>query len=360
MVLFGLTALSGCGTSTGAPPQRVVSVYNWADYIGEHTVADFEKASGIHVDYDTFDSDSTLEAKMLAGGSGYDVVSTSTNFFSRQIKAGAYRKLDRALLPHWSNLDPAALAIFAKADPGNQYAMPYLHAVNGFIYNVGMIRERMPDAPVDSLDLIFKPEILKRFADCGVVFLDSPEDVLELALNYLHLDPNSRRPEDYKAAEALVLRVRPYVRAFDSSEYLNGLATGEACIAMGWSSDYAIAQHRARAAGIHLDLAFTIPKEGANVTYGGWLIPVDAPHVTEAHAFLDFLLRPDVIATVTNDTHYGNDNRAADGLVDPAIRHDATLYPTPDVMKRLYVTDEVDIATERLRSRIWTRIKTSL
>ena len=271
----------------------------------------FEEATGIKVDYDTFDSDQTLEAKLLAGGSGYDVVSTATNYFSRQIRAGAYRKLDRAKLTGWSNLDPKALALMATADPGNQYAVPYMHAINGYSYNVEMVRQRMPDAPVDSLDLIFKPENIRRFADCGVTFLDSPEDVLQLALVYLHLDPNTVRAEDYAAAEALILKVRPYIKTFDSVEYLNSLANQETCIAMSWSSDYAVSMARMRQAGLDVKLAFTVPKEGANATYSAMLIPVDAPHVAEAHEFLNFLLRPEVIARITNETHYANENLAA-------------------------------------------------
>ena len=357
IVLAACLTLAGCSQS-GAK-DRVVSVYNWVDFIGKHTVADFEKASGIKVDYDTFDADSTLEAKLLAGGSGYDVVGTASNYFSRQIKAGAYRKLDRSKLSGWKNLDPHVLQILGTADPGNQYAVPYLHAINGFAYNVGMVRARMPDAPLDSLDLLFRPEILSRFADCGVTFLDSAEDVLQLALVYLHLDPNTTRAEDYEAAEALVLSVRPYIKAFDSSDYLNGLANNEYCVAMSWSSDYAVAMARARAAGLEVKLAFTVPREGANANYTALLIPADAPHVAEAHEFLNFMLRPEVAAAITNDTHYGNDNVASTALVDPAILHDPTLYPTPEIMKRLYLTDEVNPATERIRTRVWTRIKTA-
>ena len=359
LLLAGALATAGCSGRSDGADEKQVSVYNWADYIGKHTNADFEAATGIRVDYDTFDADSTLEAKMLAGGSGYDVVGTSTNYFSRQIKAGAYQKLNRRLLTNWGNLDPKILELMDKSDPGNRYAVPYLHAINGFAYNVDMIRARMPDAPVDSLDLIFKPEIVARFADSGVIFLDSAEDVLQLALVYLHRNPNSPAAADFKAAEELLLTVRPFVRTFDSVEYLNGLANKEACIAMSWSSDYAVAMARARAAGVDVKLAFTVPKEGANATYYGLLIPYDAPHVKAAHAFINFLLIPKVIADITNEIHYGNDNLAANRFVDPQILNDPTLYPTPEIMKRLYLTDEVSAATERIRTRTWTRIKTA-
>jgi putrescine transport system substrate-binding protein len=335
-------------------------VYNWADYIGKDTIAQFERTTGIKVVYDTYDADETLEAKMMAGDSGYDAVSTSTDYFSRQIKAGIYRPLDRALLPNWKNLDPHILAIEAQADPGNRHAMPYLRHVNGFAYNVDMTRVRMADAPADSLDMIFKPEIIRHFADCGVTFLDSAEDVLQLALNYLHLDPNTTQPEDYKRAEQLLLAVRPYIRAFDSSEYMNGLANGEFCISMSWSGDYATSRGRARAAGVDVHLAFTVPKEGANGSFDAWLIPADAPHPLAAHKFLNYILEPRVIAAITNEIHYANDNWAADAYVNPQILNDPTVYPSPAVETRLYTAQEAGPALERLRTRTWTRIKTNL
>jgi putrescine transport system substrate-binding protein len=353
----------GCGGSGGAhahAEEKELHIYNWADYIGKDTVANFEARTGIKVIYDTYDADETLEAKMMAGDSGYDLVSTSTDYFARQIKAGIYQPLDRALLPNWQNLDVHILAIEARSDPGNRHAMPYLRHVNGFAYNVDMIRARMPDAPVDSLDMIFRPQIIRRFADCGVTFLDSAEDVLELALNYLHLDPNTTRPEDYRQAEQLLLAVRPYIRAFDSTEYMNGLANGEFCMSMSWSGDYATSRARAQAAGIDVHLAFTVPQEGANGSFDAWLIPADAPHPLAAHKFLNYLLEPQVIAAITNYTHYANDNRAADPYVDPRILNDPTVYPTPAVESRLYTAREVGPALERLRTRTWTRIKTNL
>src|SRR6516164_7695713 len=355
--------LSACGAGAGSTPAREareLRVYNWADYIGKRTIADFEAQTGIRVIYDTYDADKTLEAKMMAGDAGYDVVSTSTDYFSRQIKAGIYRPLDRALLPNWKNLDPHVLAIEAQADPGNRHAVPYLQHVNGFAYNVEMIHARMPDAPLDSLDMLFKPEIVRRFADCGVTFLDAAEDVLQLALNYLHLDPNTQSAEDYRRAEQLLLAVRPYIRAFDSTEYMNGLANGEFCLSMSWSADYATSRARAKAIGLEVHLAFTVPKEGANGSYDAWLIPADAPHPLAAHKFLNYMLEPRVIADVTNYIHYANDNAAADAYVDPQIRADAVVYPSPEVEARLYHAVEAGPALERLRTRTWTRIKTGL
>jgi len=363
LVAAGLTG--ACGHGPAAPraagaEERELHVYNWADYIGKDTIANFEAATGIKVIYDTYDADETLEAKMMAGDSGYDVVSASTDFFSRQIKAGIYRPLDRSLLPNWQNLDPRVLAIEAQADPGNRHAMPYLRHVNGFAYNVDLVRARMPDAPADSLDMIFKPEVIRRFADCGVTFLDQPEDVLQLALNYLHLDPNTTRPEDYRQAEKLLLAVRPYIRAFDSSEYMNGLANGEFCISMSWSGDYATARARAKAAGVDVHLAFTAPKEGSNGSFDAWLIPADAPHPLAAHKFLNFILEPRVIAAITNHIHYANDNQAANAYVDPQILNDPAVYPTPAMEARLYQSREAGPALERLRTRTWTRIKSNL
>ncbi|HEY0768630.1 MAG TPA: polyamine ABC transporter substrate-binding protein [Steroidobacteraceae bacterium] len=365
MALAAAGLVSACGhgphaSGAAAAEERELHVYNWADYIGKDTIAKFEAATGIRVVYDTYDADETLEAKMMAGDSGYDVVSTSSDYFSRQIKAGIYRPLDRARLPNWNNLDPHILALEAQADPGNRYAMPYLRHVNGFAYNVDMIRARMKDAPVNSLDMIFRPEIIRRFADCGVTFLDSAEDVLQLALNYLHLDPNSKRPEDYRRAETLLLAVRPYIRTFDSTEFMSALANGEFCISMSWSGDYATSRARAKAVGVDVHLAFTVPKEGANASFDALLIPADAPHPQAAHRFLNFILEPQVIAAITNDTHYANDNRAANAYVKADILNDPAIYPTPAVEARLYQSGEVAPGLERLRTRTWTRIKTNL
>jgi putrescine transport system substrate-binding protein len=352
--VLGIIALSG----TASAEDKQLNIYNWADYIGKDTIAAFEKATGIKVVYDTFDADATLEAKVMAGDSGYDIVATSTDFFSRQIKAGVYQEIDKSKLPGWKNLDPKIVATVAMFDPGNSHAVPYLHGVNGFAYNVDMIRARMPDAPVDSLDMIFKPEIVAKFADCGVSFMDSAEDVIQLALNYLHLDPNTKKAEDYKAAENLIRSVRPYIRTFDSVEFTNALPNKELCIAMSWSGDYETARARAKAAGVDVNLAFTVPKEGANAWYDAFLIPDGAPHPEAAHKFLEFMLDPKVIADVTNDIHYGNDNLAANRFVNPEILADPAIYPPAEVQARLYPSLEVNGPTERLRTRTWTRIKT--
>jgi putrescine transport system substrate-binding protein len=342
-----------------AAEEKRLYIYNWTDFIGPGTISQFEKLTGIKVVYDVYDAEETMEARLLAGDSGYDIVSASTDFFSREIKAGVYMPLDKSKLPNWKNLDPRILQIQSEFDPGNTHAVPYLHSINGFAYNVDKIRARMPDAPLDSLDMIFKPEVVAKFADCGVTFVDSAEDVLQLAFKYLGLDPNTTKVEDYKAAETMLLKVRPYIRSFDSSEYMNGLANQELCIAMSWSSDYAMSRARAKAAGVNVNLAFTVPKEGANQTFSSLLIPQGATHPQAAYAFINFILRPEVIAEISNTIFYGNDNLASRPLVSPKILNDPTLYPTPAVEARLYRTSEVSAATERIRTRTWTRIKTA-
>lgn len=354
----GAAACGGRHSPAPAAEEPVLNVYNWADYIGHDTIAEFERRTHIKVVYELYDSNATLEAKMLVGRSGYDIVSTTTEFYGRQIAAGAYLPLDKSQLPNWKNLDPAVLAVQAAADPGNRYAVPYLHAMNGFAYNVDLVKVRMPNAPTDSLAMIFDPKVVARFADCGVTFLDSAEDVIQLALAYLHRDPNSRRIEDLRAAEQTLMAVRPYVRTFDSNNYWHELASKEVCLSIAWSSDYSVAQARAREDGTGAQLAFTLPKEGSNITYNAFLIPASAPHPRAAHRFLDFILQPRVIAQITNDTHYGNDNRAAAPFVDAGILHDPAVYPPPELRARLYLPAELGQEYDRLRTRAWTHIKT--
>jgi putrescine transport system substrate-binding protein len=358
-MLLLIAFVAGAAVKAAAAEEKRLFIYNWTDFIGRKTIAEFEKQTRIKVTYDVYDSEETMDARLLAGSSGYDVVIASTEYFGREIKAGVYIPLDRAKLPNWKNLDPRILAIQTAHDHANAHSAPYLHAINGFAYNVDMIRARLPNAPVDSLDMIFKPEIVAKFADCGVTFLDSAADTLMLALKYLGLDPNTTKPEDYKAAEKLLLQVRPYVRSFDSAEYLNGLANREICVAMSWSSDYALSRARARAVGVNVNLAFTVPREGANQNFTSLLIPAGAPHPEAAYQFINFILRPDVIAEITNEIYYGNDNIAARSLIDRSILNDPTLYPTPDIEARLFRSDEASAATERIRTRTWTRVKTA-
>ena len=359
VMAIAIAVAAAWGVAPASAEEKRLFIYNWTDFIGRDTIAEFEKEAGIKVVYDVYDSEETMDARLLAGSAGYDVIVASTEYFGREIKAGVYIPLDRSKLPNWKNLDPRILAIQTAHDPGNLHSVPYMHAINGFAYNLDMIKARMPNAPINSLDMLFKPEIVSKFADCGVTFLDSAADTLMLALQYLGLDPNTTKPEDYKAAENLLLKVRPYVRSFDSSEYLNGLANKELCIAMSWSSDYALSRARAKAVGVNVNLAFTVPKEGANQNFTSLLIPEGAPHPQAAYQFINFMLRPDVIAGVTNDIYYGNDNLASRPLVDASILNDPTLYPTPEIEARLFRSDEASAATERIRTRTWTRVKTA-
>jgi putrescine transport system substrate-binding protein len=360
-VLTAALCTAACGGRQPAAPgaeEPVLNIYNWADYIGYNTIAEFERRTHIKVVSQFYDSNETLEAAMLTGHSGFDIVSTTTAFYGHQIKAGAYMPLDRAKLTNWKNLDPAVLALQSAADPGNRYAMPYLHAMNGFVYNVDMIKARMPDAPTDSLAMIFDPKVMARLAGCGVTFLDSPEDVIELALSYLHLDPKSQKIEDLHAAETLVMAVRPYIRNFDSNDYFHQLASKEICVAIAWSSDYYVSQAAAREDGTGAHLAFVLPKEGSNITYNALLIPASAPHPEAAHKFLNFILEPKVIAEITNDIHYGNDNLAAHPFVNPDILRDPAVYPSAEVRARLYLPSELGADYYRQRTRVWTHIKT--
>jgi putrescine transport system substrate-binding protein len=359
LLAMAIAVAAAWGVESTAAEEKHLFIYNWTDFIGRDTIAEFEKETGIKVVYDVYDSEETMDARLLAGSAGYDVVVASTEYFGREIKAGVYIPLDRSKLPNWKNLDPRILTIQTAHDPGNLHSVPYMHAINGFAYNVDLIKARMPNAPVNSLDMLFKPEIVSKFADCGVTFLDSAADTLMLALQYLGLDPNSTKPEDYKAAENLLLKVRPYVRSFDSAEYLNGLANKELCIAMSWSSDYALSRARAKAVGVDVNLAFTVPKEGANQNFTSLLIPEGAPHPQAAYRFINFMLRPDVIAGITNDIYYGNDNLASRPLINTSILDDPTLYPTPEIEARLFRGDEASAATERIRTRTWTRVKTA-
>jgi putrescine transport system substrate-binding protein len=351
-----------CGKGHGPAPdsqeQQTLNIYNWADYIGYKTIEEFERTTHIKVVYQVYDSNETLETALMVGHSGFDIVSTTSEFYGRQIHAGAYMPLDKSKVPNLKNIDPAVMAIQAQADPGNRYAVPYLHAMNGFAYNVDEIKARMPDAPTDSLAMIFDPKVVSKFADCGVTFLDSPEDVLQLALAYLHKDPNSSSIDDLEAAERLIMAVRPYVRTFDSIEYWTQLAAKDVCLSIAWSSDYSVAQARAREVKSGVRLAFSVPKEGSNITYNAFLIPAWAPHPEAAHKFLNFILDPKVIAQITNDIHYGNDNLAAEAYVDKTILDDPAVYPPPELKARLYLPLELGADYDRARTRVWTRIKT--
>jgi putrescine transport system substrate-binding protein len=358
LAAVSLAAISATWLPPDARADGELNVYNWSDYIGENTIANFEKEYNVKVRYDTYDGNETLEAKLVVGNTGYDIVFPSSSFFARQIKVGLYQKLDRSKLTNWSNLDQWVLQKQAQYDPGNAYAVPYMWGSNGFTYNVDMIKERMPDAPVDSLRMVFDPEVVSKFQDCGVSFLDSPEDVYQLALAYMGKDPTSQSPDDIVAATDMLMKVRPYIRLFDAQQYLNSLPNSDICIAMTWSGDYAVAAGRAEEAGIKIDLKYTVPKEGSNIWFDAMLIPNDAPNKDNAHLFLNYMLRPDVIAECTNYTYYANGNAASRKQVLPEILEDPAIYPDAETQKRMFPAVVRDEAVQRIITREWTRLKT--
>ena len=361
-----LVVLAAASVATAAatwlpPPAKAdgeLNIYNWTDYIGENTVANFEKEYNVKVRYDTYDGNETLEAKLLVGNTGYDIVVPSSSFFARQIKTGIYQKLDRSKLTNWSNLDQWVLQQQASYDPGNVYAAPYMWGTNGFTYNLDMIQQRMPDAPLTSLRMLFDPEVVSKFQDCGVSFLDSPEDVFPLALAYMGKDPTSQNPDDIVAATEMLMKVRPYIKLFDSQLYLNDLPNSERCLAMTWSGDYAVAALRAEEAGVKINLAYTVPKEGSNLWFDAMLIPKDAPNPENAHLFLNYMMRPDVIADCTNYIGYANGNQASKPLISPDILNDPAIYPDAETQKRMFPSVVRDEAVQRVITREWTRLKT--
>ncbi len=343
----------------GQPKERILNVYNWSDYIAPTVVEDFTKQTGIKVRYDTFDSNDTLETKLLAGKSGYDVVVPTAYFLERQIRAGVFQKLDKARMPNLANMWPELSQRLAAYDPGNQYAVNYMWGTTGIGYNLRKTREVLgANGTIDSWDIVFKPESLAKFKDCGVHLLDSSDDILAAALHYLGLDPNSANETDLQTAAALVMKIRPYVRKFHSSEYLNALASGEICLAVGFSGDIKQAQKRAAEAKNGVDIAYAIPKEGAQLWFDNLAIPRDARNVAEAEDFINYLQRPEVAAKNTNFISYANGNVASQKFIDKAILDDKGIYPDEATMRRLYTISAHDPKTQRLINRLWTRIKT--
>jgi putrescine transport system substrate-binding protein len=342
-----------------AQSKRTVNVYNWSDYIEPKVVEDFTAATGIEVRYDTFDSNDLLETKLLAGKSGYDVVVPTGYFLERQIKAGVFQKLDKSKLPHLVNAWPEVTKRLAVYDPGNLYAVNYMWGTTGIGYNVAKLKERFSDTSVtDSWDLVFKPENLEKFKDCGVDMLDSPDDILAAALKYLHLDPNSSNAKDLARAAELVTKMRPSVRKFHSSEYLNALASGEICLVVGWSGDIKQSARRAREAKNGVEVGYALPKEGAQMFFDNFAIPRDATNINEAHAFIDYMLRPEIAARNSNYLGYANGNLASQKFISETILNDKTVYPDAKTMQGLYVLRAHDQKTQRLMNRLWTRIKT--
>jgi putrescine transport system substrate-binding protein len=340
------------------PKERVVNYYNWSDYQDPTVLDAFTKETGIAVRYDTFDSNDTLEAKLLAGHSGYDVVVPSAYFLARQITAGIFQKLDKSKLPNLLNVWPEIANQLLTYDPGNQYAVDYMWGTTGIGYNVKKVKETLgPDAAIDSWDDVFDPDKIAKFKDCGIHLLDSSDDIMTAGLHYLHIDPDTSDPADLEKVTALLMKIRPDVRKFHSSEYLNALATGEICFVVGFSGDVIQAKRRAADAKGGIEIGYSIPKEGAQLWFDTLAIPRDAPDPQEAHELINYLIKPEVAAKNTNYVSYANGDKPSP-FIDKSILDDPTIYPDAATMAKLYTIKAHDPKTQRLINRLWTRIKT--
>ncbi|MFN3355108.1 MAG: polyamine ABC transporter substrate-binding protein [Pseudomonas sp.] len=337
---------------------ETVKIYNWSSYIAPDTTKNFQKQTGIGFSYDVYDSNETLDGKLMTGNSGYDVVFPSNHFMARQIQGGALKKLDKRQLPNWKNLNPVLLKALENNDPGNAHGFPYLWGSTGIGYNIDKVKAVLGDnAPVDSWDLIFKPEYMEKLSKCGVAILDNGPELLPIALNYLGLPPHSKNPEDYKKAEALLMKVRPYVAYFHSSKYTGDLANGDICVAVGFSGDVLQAESRAKEANNGVKIGYQIPKEGAAIWFDMVAMPADAPDEKAGYAFMNYLLEPQVMADITNAVHYANGNSAADRLVEPQIKSDTKIYPSEAMMGKLFALEAMPLSIDRIRTRIWNTIR---
>ena len=353
-----MTILMAAALQPAFAKDKEVRVYNWSDYIDDSILADFTKETGIKVVYDVFDSNELLETKLLAGGSGYDVVVPSGSFLSRQIAAGVFLKLDKSKLPNLKNMWPEISDRVAIYDPGNQYAIDYLWGTTGLGYNEAKVKERLPDAKLDSWDLLLKPENAAKLKDCGIYVLDAPEDVIPPVLQYLGLDPNTKDPALLKQATDLIEKIRPFVKKFHSSEYINALANGDICLSLGWSGDILQAGNRATEAKNGQVVKYILPKEGTQMWFDMMAIPKDAKHVEEAHIFLDYMMRPEVIAKSSNFVQYANGNLASQEFVSDEIKKNPRVYPDAETLKKLFVKTAYDAKTQRSVTRSWTKIVT--
>jgi putrescine transport system substrate-binding protein len=339
--------------------ERVVNFYNWSNYMAPGVLEDFTKETGIKVVYDTFDANETLETRLLAGKSGYDVVVPTAYFLQRQIKAKVFQKLDRSKLPNLANAWPFVMQHLATYDPGNLYAANYMWGTTGIGYNVKAVQKILgPDAKIDSWDIVFQPENLAKFKDCGVHMVDAADDIFPAALHYLKLDPNSTKQADLEKAADLLSKIVPSIRKFHSSEYLSALATGEICLVVGYSGDVMQARSRAAEAKNNIEIGYTIPKEGAQLFFDNLAIPADAQHVAEAYELINYLYRPEVAAKNSNFLSYANGNLASQKLIEPTILSDKNIYPDEATLSKLFDITARDPATQRIINRLWTRVKT--
>ncbi|MET3050356.1 polyamine ABC transporter substrate-binding protein [Pseudomonas alkylphenolica] len=351
-------SLMGAMASAVQADDKVLHVYNWSDYIAPDTVAKFEKQTGIKVVYDVFDSNETLEAKLLAGKSGYDVVVPSNNFLAKQIKADVYQKLDKSKLPNWKNLDTDLLkAVGDASDKGNEHAFPYMWGSIGIGYNPEKVKAALGVDKIDSWDVVFKPENMEKLKSCGVSFLDAPTEMIPAALHYLGYPTDSTDKKQLAEAEALFLKIRPSIAYFHSSKYISDMANGNICVAVGYSGDLEQSKARAHEAGDKVKVDYIIPKEGAGTFYDMVAIPKDAANVDAAYKFMDFLMQPEIMAEITNAVRFPNGNQAATPLVDNEISSDPSIYPPADVKAKLYAISDLPAAAQRVLTRSWTKIK---
>ncbi|OEG72713.1 spermidine/putrescine ABC transporter substrate-binding protein PotF [Shewanella colwelliana] len=349
----------GCVLASGSlQAEEVLKVYNWNDYIAENTLENFYKETGIRVIYDVFDSNEMVEAKLLSGHSGYDIVVPSNDFLAKQIKVGAFAPLDKTKLTNLGNLNADLMKQLEKADPQNRYAVPYLWGTTGIGYNVEKVKAVLgEDAPVDSLALIFEPKYAEKISSCGFSMMDSADEMMSQALSYLGLDPNSTSAEDYKAAGAAIEKVRPYVTYFHSSRYITDLANGDTCVAFGFSGDVFQASARADDAKNGQQIHYSIAKEGANLWFDMLAIPADAENIDNAHVFINYLMRPDVIAEISNYVAYANPNDKAQAMVDKEILDNPGIYPSDEIIKNLYIREVRPLKVQRAMTRAWTKAK---
>ncbi len=335
---------------------QVVKIYNWSDYISDSTIDNFKTLTGIRVIYDVYDSNEILEAKLLSGQSGYDIVVPTSDFLARQIRAGAYQKLDRSKIPNWKNLDPALLKTLDNYDPGSEYSVPYQWGTSGIAYNQGKVKAILgTDAPVDSYDLVFNPKYTKKLASCGISVLDSANEILPLVLNYMGLNPNSTNPEDYVKARALLSKVRGDITYFHSSRYITDLANGDLCVAIGWSGDAFQAKARAEEANNGQVIKYSIPKEGTAVWADMMAIPKDAKNVDAAHAWINYILDPKVGADITNLIWYSSPNKASLPYIHEEIRNNPGIFPSKET--KLFTFAVLPNRIVRIMNREWSLLK---
>ena len=350
---------AGTAAQAGQEPSKVLNIYNWSDYIGEETIANFEAETGIKVTYDVMDSNETLETKVMTGNTGYDIVVPSLTFLARQLKAGVYLPIDKTRLKNYGNLDPAMLALLAKNDAQNAHSVPYLWGTTGIGYNVAKVKQALgEDFPLDSWAMVFEPENLAKLKGCGVAILDTPSEIIPPVLQYLGEDPNSFDPAVIQKGVDRLQALRPSILYFHSSQFINDLANGDICVAVGWSGDIIQAKARAAEAAKGVDVAYVIPKEGAPMWFDMLAIPKDARNVDNAYLFLDYVMRPDVMAEIQNFVAYASANQAALPMVDKAVLEDPGIYPSPAVQAKLYPLAVLTPEVDRLFTRHWTTIKT--